>query len=116
MTNWSKAQQIMDHILETVFGLPPDSPLHKTLEYNMYAAPEDFLMETDEDLEDLTYQEDGKPVKLLKGGVGLLKTFKKFVAFRNNSAQPVGENDWATITHSEFNTFHISNTNNPFPV
>jgi hypothetical protein len=106
----------MDHILENVFDLSPDSPLHKALDSNMYVAPEDFLMEKDKDLEDLNYQDGGKSVKLQKGGVGLLKTFKQFVAYHNNQGQPIGENDWVNITCSEFNTFCISNANNPYPV
>ena len=46
----------------------------------MYTTPEDFIMETDEIIDDLIFRDDKKNVKLPKAGAGLLKTFKQFVA------------------------------------
>jgi len=43
----------MDHLLGIVFGLPSPNPFQEALDHNMYAAPEDFITETDKTLEDL---------------------------------------------------------------
>ena len=73
MTTQTKAQEIMDHIVQTVFALPPDNPVQQALDYNLFVAPEDFLMQNDQDLDDLVYSDDkGKMVKIPKGGSGLL--------------------------------------------
>ncbi|HEY9710560.1 MAG TPA: hypothetical protein V6D48_20290, partial [Oculatellaceae cyanobacterium] len=53
-----KAKSNMDLILENIFGLPADSPLHKALSLNGYIIPEDFLMEKDETINELEYEKD----------------------------------------------------------
>ena len=70
-------QPSMKHVLEVVFALPPDSTVHIAMEGNMYTTPEDFIMETDETIDDLLFKgDDKKNVKLPKAGAGLFKTFK----------------------------------------
>ena len=53
----SAMQPSMKHVLEVVFALPPDSPVHRAMEANMYTTPEDFIMETDETIDDLILEE-----------------------------------------------------------
>ena len=67
MTIPSKAQLIMDHILQDVFALPMDSPLEKILNYNGYVAPENFITETDDTLDNIDYPNDaGTMVRISK--------------------------------------------------
>ena len=70
-------QTSMVHILEIPFDLPPDSALHRAMEGNMYTTPEDFIMKTDETIDEFIFKgDDKKNVKLSKAGAGLLKTSK----------------------------------------
>ena len=99
-------QPSMLHVLEVVFALPPDSAVHRAVEGNMYTTPEDFIMETDETIDELIFKgDDKKNVKLPKAGASLLKTFKQFVAHQVLQGIPFGPSDWLTITQDEFNQF-----------
>ena len=100
-------QPSMKHVLEVVFALSPDSPVHRAMECNMYTISEDFIMETDETINDLIFKgNDKKNVKIPKaGGASLLKTFKQFVAHQVLQGIPFGPSDWLTITRDEFNIF-----------
>ena len=110
------AQQMMDHLLDNVFGVKAGSPVHKALDKNGYVAPEDFLMEKDEILDDLTYADDkGNQQKITKAGAGMLKTFKQFVAHHNSQGQPYEDSNWTTITRAEFNKFRSTFAGNTAP-
>ena len=96
----------MDHILQTVFDLPPDSDLEKILAHNGYRQPTDFVIEKDETLDGLAYPNDAKAmVKIMKGDAGLLKSFKRFVAFQAQQGTPFNTDDWVTITTEQFDNF-----------
>lgn len=57
----------MEHILETIFALPPDTVLHCALSHNGYAYPEDILMERSEILDELEYPDsNGMLLKILE--------------------------------------------------
>src|SRR5687768_4594909 len=117
MTTQSKAQLIMDHLLGVVFDSKPDTPVAKALEYNGYVAPEDFLMERDETLDALTYEDDKeKFVEISKQGAGLLKTFKQFVAHHNTQGPPFEEDDWIKITWADFDKYRSSFAGNTLPI
>ena len=60
-------QPSMVHFLEVVFALPPDSALHRAMEGIMYISPEDFIMETDETMDDLIYRQDDKKKPIYQG-------------------------------------------------
>ena len=82
MPTHSKAQLIMDHLIQVVFNKPSPNVIKKVLDQNMYVAPEDLLMETDETLDELKYLDDsGALEQIPRGASGLLKTFKPFVAY-----------------------------------
>ena len=99
-------QPSMVHILEVVFALPPDSALHRAMEGNMYTAPKNFIMESDETIDDFIFRgDDKKNVKRPKAEVGLLKTFKQFVAHQQLQGIHFGTNNWVNITQDEFNKF-----------
>ena len=69
MTTRSKAQQIMDHLIGVVFASGDDTPVAKALDSNGYVAPEDFLMEKNETLDNLAYTDDKwKAIKIPKSG------------------------------------------------
>src|SRR5688500_1393150 len=116
MTTQSKAQLIMDHLLGVVFDSKPDTPIAKALEYNGYVAPEDFLMEKDDTLEALTYEDDKGFVEISKQVAGLLKTFKQFVAHHNTQGPPFKEDDWIKITRVEFHRFRSTYVGITIPV
>ena len=85
---------IMDHILQTVFDLPPDSDLEKILIHNGYCQPTDFVIEKDETLDGLAYPNDAKAmVKIMKGDAGLLKSFKHYVAYQVQQGTPFDNNE-----------------------
>ena len=105
----------LEHILEVVFGLKPDSPLHRALELNAYMSPEDLLMETDENLYDLKYPDDkNKNVPLIKGYASMVRIFKQFVAYQvAQGAIIAAKIDWRTITKEQFDEFRITYANSP---
>ena len=106
MTTWTKKQLIMDHILQTVFDLPPDSDLEEILSHNGYHQSTDFVVEKDETLDGLAYPNDAKAmVKIMKGDAGLLKSFKHYVAFQVQQGTPFDTKEWVTITPEQFNKF-----------
>ena len=39
---------------------------------------------------------------LSRGNVGLLKSFKRFVAYKTTLGQPISDSDWLSITTEEF--------------
>ena len=57
-------QPSMLHVLEVVFALPPDSAIHRAMEGNMYTTPEDFIMETDDIINDLDKMKRINPIHL----------------------------------------------------
>ena len=110
-------QLIMDHILQVIFGLAPDSPVERVLNHNGYVSPEDLLMETDDMQDYLKYPNDAKAlVKIPKGNAGMLKSFKQYVASQSQKGTPIDSGDWMNITRKEFNNFRISNANNVVPI
>ena len=116
MTTRTKAQEIMDHLIGVVFDSTSTTPVARALDYNGYVAPEDFLMEKDETLDALTYDDSGTFVQITKQGAGLLKTFKQFVAYHNTQGQPYEDKDWVTITRAEFNKSRSSNAGITMPI
>ena len=83
----------------------------------MYSAPKDFIMESDDVIENLAFKrDDRKMTKTPPAGVGLLKTLKQFVAHQQLQGIPYGSIDWTNIMQDQFNAFQISNVNNPMPI
>src|SRR5688572_4751826 len=108
MTTQTKKQMIMDHILQTVFELPPDSDLEKILSHNGYCQPTDFVVEKDGTLDRIAYPNDAKAmVKILKGDAGLLKCFKRYVVFQLQQGTPFETDNWVNITLDQFDKFQI---------
>ena len=106
ITTWTKKQLIIDHILQVVFDLPPDSDLEKILIHNGYHQPTDFVIEKDETLDGLAYPNDAKAmVKIMKGDAGLLKSFKHYAAFQAQQGTPFDTDEWVTITAEQFDQF-----------
>jgi hypothetical protein len=106
MTSTPSLQPAVKHILEVVFALPLDSPLHRAMEANMYTNSEDILMEANDVIDDLTFKgDDKKLIKIPKGGAGLLKTLKQFVAHQQNQGTPLSPSDWINITKAQFDQF-----------
>ena len=101
---------IMTHILETVFDQPPDSNLHKSLRHNAIVSPHDLCSEDDAQLDGYRYPTAAAGVTevLPRGNVGLLRSFKKFVAYKNANGQPIEDTDWLSITKEEFDAFRIT--------
>ena len=107
----------MDHVLQVVFNLKPDSILERALEHELYVSPEAFISEPDETLTDLKYPDDTGAIKPLPSGAsGLLKSFKRFVAHLVLQGATIDDNFWTNITKREYDTFRISTANNVSPI
>ena len=116
MTTRTQAQITMQHVLEVVLHMPPDSPPHKALAHNGYVKPQDFIMEPDETLDQLQYPDDtGALITLVKGHAGKLKIFKQFVQHYSNQGNPIGTNNWISLTMSEFDDFWAVFANTSIP-
>src|SRR5688572_26208972 len=99
----------MEHILENVFVLPPDTVLHCALAHEGYVVPEDFFMELDETLNEFKYYNNhGAMIKLPDDAAWLLKIFKCFIAYQNVLGIPYGKYYWTNITSTQFKTFRSS--------
>ena len=71
------------------------------------------MMEADDTIDDLIFKgDDKKLVKIPRGGAGLLKTLKQFVAHQQYQGMSFGSADWTNITKDQFDNFRISNSNN----
>ena len=106
----------LEHILEVVFGLKPDSPLHRALESNAYMSPEDLLMETDENLYNLKYPDEKKKVPLETGYASMVRIFKQFVQYKVAQGDiTAANNDWRAITKAQFDEFRLINSNSLAP-
>src|SRR5687767_14772099 len=114
MTTLSKD---MEHILEEVFALPANSPLHKVLIYNGYGEPLDFTTEPDETLEELDYPDNaGAQAKITKESAGLFKSLKHFVAHQSSQGIKYCENYWTRVTQAQFNAVRTANGFDPIPI
>ena len=111
----SRAQcaAIMTHILETVFDEDPDSNLHKSMKHNGIKSPIDLCAEDEVQLDLYDYPTDVKGVtaRLSRGNIGLLKSFKRFVAYKTAMGTPIDDSGWLSITKQEFDDFRISGNN-----
>ena len=102
----SMKKDIVKHILEGVFDLAADSELHRALSQNNLFTPESMLSFPDDDYNVLDYEDTNKKVcTLKKGTVGLVKSFKAYVAYRNAIGQPIEDADWMQLTQDEFDKF-----------
>ena len=112
----NQKKQALAHILDVVFDLDKNSPIHKALEENNIRSPFDLISLAMVEYELLEYTEKDVPLKLSKGHVGLLKTFKNYVHFKANNGEPIEDNNWVTLTCDEFDKFRISPDNGrPLP-
>ena len=74
----------LNHLLDTVFALRSNSPLHHALSYGLFSCPEDFNALSDDVLESLTYPGTDGTLFMIPGiYADLLKAFKQFVIFQN---------------------------------
>ena len=97
------------HLLEVVFDEDPDSSLHKAFAYNKIKCPPDLIMLGDDTIDMLQYQETDKTLKLLSPvEIALLKCFKAFVFFKDQSGTPIDDTQWMKVSADEFNQFCIS--------
>ena len=94
------SQTSLQHILEVVFGLKPDSNLHRALDANAYMSPLDILMESDDIINELKYPDDKKKsVPLEKGFCAMLRIFKQFVAYHCSQGVIITTDDeWKAFT------------------
>ena len=111
----SRAQcaAIMTHILENVFDKDPDSSLHKSMKHNGIESPIDLCAEDEDQLDQYQYPTDiqGGLATLSRGNIGLLKSFKCFVAYKTAMGTPIDDAGWLAITKQEFDDFRIGGNN-----
>ena len=104
----AEQQSALKHILETVFNLPTNSPIHKSFAYNFIESPYDIIFMEERDFEKLDYYNDDNKVLLLKKGhIGLLRAFQYFILYQHQNSF-VHDDFCMSITREEFNIFRIS--------
>ena len=92
LTMQSQTKPTMEHLLQTVFALPANSPLQKTLSYNGYCCPVDFLMEDDDTLHSLEYPDDtGALSTIPTEAYSLFKSFQQNVSYQNSQKVPINK-------------------------
>jgi len=96
------------HILDNVLGYPDGSTLKEALRYDGIETIEDLVTITLPDIDTLTYEDSGKkgtrsPVP--KGPRNVIRLFKYFVHYRQQSGPPIS--DWLAITADDFNNFRL---------
>ena len=108
----------LQHNLEVVFGLKPDSNLHRALDANAYMSPLDILMETDNFINELKYPDDKKKnVPLEKGYCAMLRIFKQFVAYHQSQGLTITkDDDWKAFTKVQYDDFRFDYGTNPIPL
>ena len=102
MTRQQKAA-IMKHILEDLFDMDPDSDLHRA--FSLYGARDPIMLISfpDNDLDAWQYKDDKNDLQpVIKGNIGLVKTFKAYVAHQACLGAPLGETDWLNISVDDF--------------
>ena len=101
-----------------MFDQDPDSGLHRALSHNCILSPHDICTEDDNQLDGYRYPTDvaGVTELLPRGDIGLLKSFKKYVAYQAAIGQPFGNADWPSITKGAFDNFRISGANLQIPI
>ena len=105
----SEKQSALKHVLEVVFQQTANSNLHKTLQEADILSPHDICSLPDDELDMLQYTNDqGTLVPLSRGNIGLLKTFKAFVASSGDNHDPINDSNWNTVTPDAFDSFRIS--------
>ena len=74
----------LSHLLDTMFALKSDSPLHHVLFYGLFSCPKDFNALLDDVLYSLTYPGTDGTLFMIPGiYADLLKAFKQFVFLQN---------------------------------
>ena len=103
----------MTHILENVFDEDPDSNLHKSMVYNDIKSPIDLCAQNEDQLGIFEYPTDaqGSTARLAIGDISLLKSFKRFVAYKATMGQPIDDAGWMTITQQDFDDFGVGRNN-----
>lgn len=97
----------MEHILETVLGVPPDSVIHRALAYDGFEDPLDVVAADYKTLDSLEYYDSANNlVKIHKDAAWLLKLLKQFVYFHQEQGNVYcGDSFWTNITKAHFDTF-----------
>ena len=108
----TKAQkrEIVQHILEHVFGQEPNSKLHAVFDEHDIQSPHDIIAMSEEDFETLGYTNDkDQYISLPKGNIGLLKAFHTYFLFCQSNGNPIDDSQgWMSITAENFDQFRIS--------
>ena len=97
----------LKHILENVFDLDPNSPIEQALNFNDIRSPYDLISLSEVEYELMEYKKEGARMTISKGNIGLLKSFKQYVHFKDVKGETINDTDWTSITCDEFDQFCI---------
>ena len=103
----------MTYILETIFDQDPDSSMHKAMAHNGIKSPIDLCAEDEGQFDFYEYPTatQGVNAKLIRGEIGLLKSFKHFVAYKTAMGQSIDDAGWLLITKQDFDDYRIGGNN-----
>ena len=101
-----KFEPSLYYLLDHVFVLDSDSPLHQALHHERFSCPEDFCMMSFEEFNALTYPGiDGTLLTIPSEYADLLKAFKQFVSYQNTHGWIVSPGHWFEFTFEHFKDF-----------
>ena len=99
----------MKHILLEVFDLDEDSPVHQALNYHGIDSLQAMCSLEIYEIYKLTYSVDeGSHTTLPSGYIGLLRSFKGFIAHQATIGKEIKDDDWASISPDDFDRYRTS--------
>jgi hypothetical protein len=102
----SHGKIMLTYILR-VLNLADDSPVVQALTLEGRTDITSFLEMSDQDVDDLVYMQDGKPIIVPKFGRGRIKGFFGYILYRIHTKNPIGT-DWTSVTVDELAAYRAS--------
>ena len=117
MTNQYGFKPTMVDLLDIVFALESDSPLHHALYHRRYNHPKDLCMMSLNEIKSLTYTGDnGDLLTISSAYVDLLKAFKEFVIYQNTNGWLIIFENWLELTYEHSHDFASKHTTIVFSI
>ena len=102
----SHGKNMLTYILR-VLNLADDSPVVQALTLEGRTDITSFLEMSDDDIDELVYLEDGKPILVPKFERGRIKGFCGYILYRIHAKNPIGT-DWTSVTVDELDNYRAS--------
>jgi hypothetical protein len=97
----------MNRVFKDVFDLEDDSDLHKACRHDKVVSLDSLISFSPAEIDDLTFKEGTKEVKLAKGFKGFIFVFQALVIKRASESNKF-ENDWSDANKLEYDEYRVS--------